>query len=473
MKKAKNKAFFYLQNIKIYVNILKQKRVIKMDFYSEKIFNMIGELEEEIENFKIKESNQEKIENLNQIINAKTLEELEKINDNSLEEEIKIKKIAVKLNNYEFEQYKNLEIKLNEMLKVLTEQEEKRKKQEKELEEKIKQQTLLEYVYNLKLPIEDENIIENIINKYKENNVDPKQILRILINENINYYTNEPKKEKILTKDKMDELNLDESDQDTINKVKEIISKSKNIIEDKNMTEYLESLDEENLIETLEELSEYNKTSIIGTMKYLLKKINDNIDLEQSLELLNTIYNISTDDEEEKEESEEKTKLIFISKPTNLDLYIYEDINKIEHKVYLKILKKQFEKLINGDIIGKSLTGLPENLFEKKASQVRITYKVLPNNYILVLNCYTKGNKYTENIRELIEKPNISFQIHLYDVLASQNQEQLKQLLSKTTNISEQEKNNYINNFTESQNVNILDQFEEGEKIARKNKTTN
>jgi len=444
-----------------------------MDFYSEKIFNMIGELEEEIENFKIKESNQEKIENLNQIINAKTLEELEKINDNSLEEEIKIKKIAVKLNNYEFEQYKNLEIKLNEMLKVLTEQEEKRKKQEKELEEKIKQQTLLEYVYNLKLPIEDENIIENIINKYKENNVDPKQILRILINENINYYTNEPKKEKILTKDKMDELNLDESDQDTINKVKEIISKSKNIIEDKNMTEYLESLDEENLIETLEELSEYNKTSIIGTMKYLLKKINDNIDLEQSLELLNTIYNISTDDEEEKEESEEKTKLIFISKPTNLDLYIYEDINKIEHKVYLKILKKQFEKLINGDIIGKSLTGLPENLFEKKASQVRITYKVLPNNYILVLNCYTKGNKYTENIRELIEKPNISFQIHLYDVLASQNQEQLKQLLSKTTNISEQEKNNYINNFTESQNVNILDQFEEGEKIARKNKTTN
>lgn len=444
-----------------------------MDFYSEKIFNMIGELEEEIENFKIKESNQERIENLNQIINAKTLEELEKINDNSLEEEIKIKKIAVKLNNYEFEQYKNLEIKLNEMLKVLTEQEEKRKKQEKELEEKIKQQTLLEYVYNLKLPIEDENIIENIINKYKENNVDPKQILRILINENINYYTNEPKKEKILTKDKMDELNLDESDQDTINKVKEIISKSKNIIEDKNMTEYLESLDEENLIETLEELSEYNKTSIIGTMKYLLKKINDNIDLEQSLELLNTIYNISTDDEEEKEESEEKTKLIFISKPTNLDLYIHEDINKIEHKVYLKILKKQFEKLINGDIIGKSLTGLPENLFEKKASQVRITYKVLPNNYILVLNCYTKGNKYTENIRELIEKPNISFQIHLYDVLASQNQEQLKQLLSKTTNISEQEKENYINNFTESQNVNILDQFEEGEKIARKNKTTN
>lgn len=444
-----------------------------MDFYSEKIFNMIGELEEEIENFKIKESNQERIENLNQIINAKTLEELEKINDNLLEEEIKIKKIAVKLNNYEFEQYKNLEIKLNEMLKVLTEQEEKRKKQEKEQEEKIKQQTLLEYVYNLKLPIEDENIIENIINKYKENNVDPKQILRILINENINYYTNEPKKEKILTKDKMDELNLDESDQDTINKVKEIISKSKNIIEDKNMTEYLESLDEENLIETLEELSEYNKTSIIGTMKYLLKKINDNIDLEQSLELLNTIYNISTDNEEEKEESEEKTKLIFISKPTNLDLYIYEDINKIEHKVYLKILKKQFEKLINGDIIGKSLTGLPENLFEKKASQVRITYKVLPNNYILVLNCYTKGNKYTENIRELIEKPNISFQIHLYDVLASGNEEQLKQLLSKTTNISEQEKNNYINNFTESQNVNILDQFEEGEKIARKNKTTN
>ena len=359
------------------------------------------------------------------------------------------------------------------MLKVLTEQEEKRKKQEKELEEKIKQQTLLEYVYNLKLPIEDENIIENIINKYKENNIDPKQILRILINENINYYTNEPKKEKILTKDKMDELNLDESDQDTINKVKEIISKSKNIIEDKNMTEYLESLDEENLIETLEELSEYNKTSIIGTMKYLLKKINDNIDLEQSLELLNTIYNISTDDEEEKEESEEKTKLIFISKPTNLDLYIYEDINKIEHKVYLKILKKQFEKLINGDIIGKSLTGLPENLFEKKASQVRITYKVLPNNYILVLNCYTKGNKYTENIRELIEKPNISFQIHLYDAIASGNEEQLKQLLSKTTNISEQEKNNYINNFTESQNVNILDQFEEGEKIARKNKTTN
>lgn len=446
-----------------------------MDFYSEKIFNMIGNLEEEIENFKLMESKEKTIENINKILSSKTLEELEQIEDETLEEEIKIKKIAIKLNNYEFEQYIKAQNKLNELLKELIEQEEKRKEQEIELEEKRKQQTLLENVYNLKLPIEDENIIEDIINKYKENNIDPKPILRIIIKENINYYNQEPKKEKLLTKEKMNELNLDESDQDTINEVKEIISKSKNIKEDKNMAEYLESLDEETLVETLEELSEYNKTSIIGTMKYLLKKINEKEDLEKSLELLNTIYNISTSNEEEIEQTEEteKTKLIFISKTINSDLYIYEDINKIEHKVYLKILKKQFEKLINGDIIGKSLTGLPENLFEKKASQVRVTYKILPNNYILVLNCYTKGNKYTENIRELIEKPNISFQIHLYDAIASGNEEQLKQLLSKTTNISEQEKENYINNFTESQNINILDQFEEGEKIARKNKNSN
>jgi len=446
-----------------------------MDSHSEKIFNIIGKLEEEIEKFTIIPTKEKRINNIKKIINEKTIEELEQIDDDQLEEEIKIKKIAIKLNNFEFEQYKVLEQKLNTMLETLTKEEEKRKKQEKELEEKIKKQSILEYIYDQKFPIDDEKIINEIINKCKKENQDPKPILKIIIGENIYYYTNEPKKEKILSKDKMEELKLDESDQETINKVKEILSKSKAVNDDINMFEYLKSLDDETLMNTLEELSEYNKNSILGTMKYLLTKINNNENLEESLEFLNTIYNIYTNEEDDEIEvsDENKTKLIFVSKPTNLDLYINDDLDKIEHKVYLNIMKKEFKSLISGNKIGKSLTGLPENLFEKKASQVRITYKVLSNNYILVLNAYTKGNKFTQNIRELIEKPNISFQIHLYDVLATGNEEQLAQLLNKTTNISKEEKENYIKNFEESQKVDILKYFEEGEKVARKNKKSN
>ena len=91
----------------------------------------------------------------------------------------------------------------------------------------------------------------------------------------------------------------------------------------------------------------------------------------------------------------------------------------------------------------------------------------MPNNHILILNCYIKGNKFTQNIRELIEKPNISVQIHLYDALATENPEIIEQFLKKC-NTPKDELTNYIENFAKSQEINILEQFEEGEKSARK-----
>lgn len=441
-----------------------------MDIYSEEIFEIIGTIENEKEKYKPNQETKSQIETLEQLLNANTIEELEKIEDKSLVEEIKLKKIAIKLNNFEFEQYINA---IEKCKKHLEELKIKEQENNKKYEELSKKQEVYEYIYNLKLPIDDTDQINEIIKRCKESDIDAKEILKIINEENIRCYTNETKKEKLLSQEKMNELNIDIENQEKINKIKELISKSKNIKEDKNTAEYLLSLDEETLLTTIDEIKEFNEQRMLNIMKSLLIKINNNETLNKSLELLFLIYDSLNNEEEIINDDTKKSKLIFVSKPTNLDLYIYDDISKIEHRIYLKILENQFKKLINGDTQGKSLTGLPENLFEKKASQVRITYKVLPNNYILILNCYTKGNKFTQNIRELIEKPNISYQIHLYDVLATENPTLISEFLNKFTHISKQEQENYISNFTESQRINILDQFKEGEKIARKNKKSN
>lgn len=441
--------------------------------YSENIFNQIQELEHQIKNIKIEPIDEKLLDDIKKLKNAKTIEELEAIENNELIEEIKIKKNAIKLNNFEFEQYKELGKTLNEKQEQITKLlEENNKKQQTLIKQQTKQK-LLEFVYDLKTPIEDEKIIEEIIKKYKENNEDPNEILKTIIDDNLNHYTNEYKKEKILTKEKMDELKIDENDQQMIQEIKELISITPNIQGNIEMTNYLLNLTDEMLIEILEKDLSYNEQLIINIMNSLLEQINNNETLEKSLELLNILYETYIDKQpEQTKEIEEEKKLIFLRKPTTEDSYIYDDLNKIESKEHLKLVEKEFTKLIKGHTRGKSLTGLSENLFEKKLGKARITFKKLPNNYILIINCYIKGNKFTQNIREFTEKTNIKFQIHLYEALTTENPQIIEQTLQKekTKRISKQEQENYIKNFIESQNLNILDYFKEGEKNARKNK---
>ena len=410
--------------------------------YSEEIFNEIQKIEREQENIK----------------------------NTELSEEIKIKKIAIKLNNNKFEQYEEMITRLNEKIKEINKKiDENKIKTEKIKRNKIKQK-ILEYVYDIGIPIEAENIINDIIKKYKEENLDPTEILRIIINDNIKSYTNIYKKEKLLTQEKMNELKIDKNDQETIKEIKELIGKTPNIQGNIKMTDYLLKLNDELLIETLEKDISFNEQLMINILYSLLEKINQKSEIEKSLELLNLIYETYSDKEEKQTDEKPEKKLIFLRKPTIEESYIFDDLEKIESKQYLKLIKKEFKKLTKGETRGKSLTGLPENLFEKKAMKTRITFKILPNDYILILNCYIKGNKFTQNIREFIEKNNIKYQIHLYDALATENKEIIEQTISKEKYISKQEQENYIKNFIDWEKINIIDSIEEGEKDARKNK---
>ena len=271
----------------------------------------------------------------------------------------------------------------------------------------------------------------------------------------------------------MSELGIEESDQQTIQEIKKLISKTQNIQGNAEMANYLISLSDDLLIETLEQDISYNKQLMINIMHSLLEKINQDIEIEKSLEILNLIYEKYSEENKEKEkENIEEKKLIFLRKPSTEELYIKDDLEKIESKEQLKILEKEFTKLIKGETKGKSLTGLPENLFEKKTLKARITYKHLPNNYILIINCYIKGNKFTQNIREFIAKANILYQIHLYEALATENPEIIEQTIKqeKSRQLSNEEQENYIRNFIDSKDINILDYFKGSEKNARKNK---
>lgn len=443
-----------------------------MKEYSEKIFNQIQKIEDEIKNTYIPNSQKEKIKTIEKILNAKSLEEIEAIEDEEFKQEIKIKTIALKLNNFDFEQMISAISHLKKRKEELELGEKQIEEQKQQIENKRKKQKLLEFVYDFGIPVEEQKQIDIIIEQYKKEQEDPKEILKTIIEENIKSYTKENKKEEYLTDKKMNELNIEEDDQQLIKEVKKEIFEHQNVQDNENMVDFLLSISEEILFETIENDIQYKESLMLSIMKSLLDKINNNEEIENSIELLNIIYETYKDKTKIETEKEEKTKLIFLKKPASEELYIYDDINKIESKIYLNLLKKEFKKLINGDILGKSLTGLPENLFEKKAYKTRITYKILPNNYILILNCYTKGNKQAQNIRELIEKPSISYQIHLYNALATENPEIIEQTINKekVKNIPKQEQESYVINFAESDKIDILEQFQEGEKNEKINK---
>ena len=235
------------------------------------------------------------------------------------------------------------------------------------------------------------------------------------------------------------------------------------------MITYLLSLDEKQLINVIEQDISYKNTQIFSIMDKIIEQIyNGNIE-EKLINLLYLIYETYQEKNIKIEQEEIKTKLIFLSKPTNPDLYIFDDIEKIQDKISLNIIKKEFQRLYKGNTKGKSLTGLPENLYEKKNWKIRITYKILPNNYILIINCYVKGNKTQQNIREIIEKNNVQTQIRLYEALAQTQQETIEQEINRTKiQTSQQEIENYIKNFEKCKQINLLSLLEEGEKKCLK-----
>lgn len=448
--------------------------------YSEKIFNQMHELDLEIKEIEKQIENKKDKQNTLNIINKlyrpQSIKEIIDIEENKIKEQInnieyikKIKTIALKLNNQEFEQLKEVNKQLEEIINKLTIEINELEEQEKKIISKKQKYEILEYIYSIGIPIDEENIIDKIIQKCKQKNIDAKEILELIIEENIKIYTYKRKKEKQLTKEKMTKLGIDEDDQITIIEIKKTLSENQNIKEQDSILEYLEKIEIDEIIKFIEENITFKKTLILGIAKSILNKINEKENINIYLNILNIIYALSK--EKEKEEIKtEQTKLIFLTKPTNSDLYIYDEIEKIEDKVYKKILEKEFKSLINGNTNGKSLTGLPENLFEKKQSKVRITYKILSNNYILVLNCYIKGDKNSQNIRELIEKNNIATQIHLYDSL-SKNKEQIN--LASIKNTNKTELGGYINNFNNYERINIINEFNEEEKNAKRNRLTN
>jgi len=344
--------------------------------YSENIFNEIQTLEQQIKNIKIENIDEKLLNDIKKIKTSTTIQELEQIENNELTEQIKIKKIAIKLNNFNFEQYIELERTLDEIELEITKKIEENNKKQKEIEKLQTKQKLLEFVYDLKTPIEEENKIEEIIKMYKENNEDPKEILKTIITDNLNYYTNKHKKEKKLTEEKMNELKIDKNDKQMIQEIKELISNTSNVQGNIEMTNYLLNLTDELLLEILEKDLSYNEQLIINIMYSLLEKINNNETIEQSLELLNILYETYIEKKSNStEQKKEEQKLVFLRKPTTEDSYIYDDLEKIESKEQLKILEKEFNKLIKGQTRGKSLTGLSENLFEKKTLKARITFK--------------------------------------------------------------------------------------------------
>ena len=419
-----------------------------MKKYSENIFNKISKIQNKISSIEI-ELKKEKYLELKQILEATTENEII-INEELLYEK-KIKLTALKLKTDEFDQMQELKSKLNKLEQL-----------KETLEKLTNEKELLEYIYDLGIPITEEKIIEQVIEQCIKKDIDPNKILKMIIQENITAYNQKQEENK-------QDLNLDEDTKELIKEIQELLSQNTYKSTTNQMITYLLSLDEKQLINVIEQDISYKNTQIFSIMDKIIEQIyNGNIE-EKLINLLYLIYETYQEKNIKIEQEEIKTKLIFLSKPTNPDLYIFDDIEKIQDKISLNIIKKEFQRLYKGNTKGKSLTGLPENLYEKKNWKIRITYKILPNNYILIINCYVKGNKTQQNIREIIEKNNVQTQIRLYEALAQTQQETIEQEINRTKiQTSQQEIENYIKNFEKCKQINLLSLLEEGEKKCLK-----
>lgn len=419
-----------------------------MKKYSENIFNKISKIQNKISSIEI-ELKKEKYLELKQTLEATTENEII-INEELLYEK-KIKLTALKLKTDEFDQMQELKSKLNKLEQL-----------KESLEKLTNEKELLEYIYDLGIPITEEKIIEQVIEQCIKKDIDPNKILKMIIQENINAYNQKQEENK-------QDLNLDEDTKELIKEIQELLSQNTYKSTTNQMITYLLSLDEKQLINVIEQDISYKNTQIFSIMDKIIEQIYNGNTEEKLINLLYLIYETYQEKNIKIEQEEIKTKLIFLSKPTNPDLYIFDDIEKIQDKISLNIIKKEFQRLYKGNTKGKSLTGLPENLYEKKNWKIRITYKILPNNYILIINCYVKGNKTQQNIREIIEKNNVQTQIRLYEALAQAQQETIEQEINRTKiQTSQQEIENYIKNFEKCKQINLLSLLEEGEKKCLK-----
>lgn len=429
----------------------KLEELDKKNNYAKEVIEIINKIENVIKNKNLDEI-EELIKNINEI---KLDEELLKI----IKEFLNLSKIAIKINNT-FEQYDEYLEKINNIKNSYKEILKNYKEEYKELKGKIK---ILEYIDKIGLPIDDEEVIKDIIKRCKEESTSPIYVLKLINEGNIktyNYEKDKQKKEEYLTIEKMKSLDIDEEMQELILEVKELTKNIKSEGTD-GMINYLLTLKDEELLEkAIENLFVLDKNFILGVLKNLLDRINNKEDV---IELFSSIYFKYLEKNSFNEiNDEKKSKLIYLVKPTSNTPYVYDDIDKIESKILRQRLKGQFKELTYGNTTGKPLT--MSGMFEKKRFKVRITFTMLPNNYILIISCYQKGTNGITKTKERLN-PSSTAQIMLYKALINNDKQELEKAINyitKSLKISMDEINNYISNFETMQKIDILDYFEKG-----------
>ena len=449
-----------------------------MKEYSDRIFDELMEIDRKISSMVIEDDLSTMIMSIERVLTTNDTCELDEIlknvNDKKLISAINLKKIALKINNENFEQMKEALVFLNEQLNILKSRQNTRIMNLEMINKFQNKQKILEYVYNLGLPIDDLKQIKEIIKLCQTYNEDALEILKIVVDENIRIYTLSSKKEKYLTSDKMDKLNIDKDTQALVDSIKTILALNNGQSDYSNVLNYLLSVSDNELEATIKNDVSFDDTVILGLMRNILDNFNNNIVNEKMIRMLYILYGLYNDKllgQIEKQQIKPVKKLIFLSKSTNNSLYITDNIARIENKTFLNTLKRQFLELLSGDVHGKPLTELPELLIEKKNYKLRLTYKVLPNDYVLVLNCYVKGNKMLENVKELFKKKAVFVQLHLYEALATEDPDIISQAIQKIIHKKEVDRRtieNYIWNFVNADKIDIL-KFFEGDKKCLKN----
>lgn len=354
----------------------------------------------------------------------------------------KINMIAKRLNNYSFEQYLSLSNKYKSLkFKYL----EELKSVNSEYRVVCNDLKVYEYVYELGLPINDDSLIDSI-----SFNTD---VLNLVLQENIAFYNKTEESEKQFS-DKLDDLHVSSDIKDMILEVSQIVSTSVVSKATRECIDYILSMNFNDLSVYLNEnLFKCDDSVIFGVLSGLV----DNIDDSRSISAIKAIYDkyISIQKEEYEANIVDQPIIINLIKPTGNGYYIDEDLEKIESIPLVKRAKKQFEEIESGNLSGKPIKYMPvKGLFEKKDFKVRTTYKILANNYVVIINCYIKGTNEATKTRLRLNK-NVEYQIKLYEALALGDKSMIDRLtcfIAGQASISSEEVQTYIDNFNSISN---------------------
>ena len=380
-----------------------------MKSYSERLFQEFEDLSTQKEQLEIELQEKEKIYEIFKKVDdcdsdiKKYCKNIESSTLKLLIEMANLNYIARQLNNYSFEQYLECFEKYSKIKsKFLSEL----KKLNDEYKSIVSKLQMYEYAYELGLPIDDESLLEKI--------TDP-DLLELIVNENINSYTNTKEKEKQLVQ-KLEELNLSNDLKEIILEVNSIVNTSLISIPTDELIRYILSM-------SLQELNEYLDQNLFkcddNVIFGVLKKIIDNINEPKSVIVLKSIYDKYIKNQKDEYESNivEHPTIINLVKPNGNGFYIDDDIDVIESIPLVKRVKKQAEELESGNLSGKPIKYMSvKGLLEKKDFKVRTTYKVLSNNIVVIINCYIKGTN--EAMRTRQRTKSVEYQIKLYEALA-------------------------------------------------------